>query len=76
MPTYVYQVIKSNGQVGETFEVEQRITERPLDTHPETGEPVRRVPVAPMIGGSAGARSVSLNAKAGPCRPGGCGCHP
>lgn len=44
MPTYVYR-----REDGSTFEVEQRITEDPLETCPETGQKVERV-----ITGSAG----------------------
>lgn len=39
MPVYVYR----NLTTGETFEVEQRITEPALTTDPRTGDPVRRV---------------------------------
>jgi len=39
MPVYVYRNLKT----GETFEVEQRITEPALSTDPRTGDPVRRV---------------------------------
>ena len=51
MPTYVYQVIKADGSEGEIFEVVQKMTEEPLTKHPETGEPVRRIPQAPHIAG-------------------------
>lgn len=44
MPTYVYRRTD-----GTTFEVFQRISDDPLETDPETGEPVERV-----IGGGAG----------------------
>jgi hypothetical protein len=43
MPTYVYEVINEQGQPGERFEVVQKMTDEPLTTHPETGQPVRRV---------------------------------
>lgn len=43
MPLYVYEVILPDGSGGETFEVLQGMREEPLTTHPETGEPVRRV---------------------------------
>ena len=43
MPIYVYEVILPDGSGGETFEVIQRMQAEPLTTHPETGEPVRRV---------------------------------
>jgi len=39
MPTYVYK----NLVTGETFEVQQRITEDALTVHPETGDPVKRL---------------------------------
>ncbi len=38
MPTYVYR-----REDGSTFEVQQRITEDPLDTCPETGQDVERI---------------------------------
>ena len=52
MPTYVYQVINDDGSDGEIFEVVQKMTEPALTKHPETGKPVRRVIVAPNIGGA------------------------
>ena len=39
MPIYVYK----NLATGETFEVQQRITEPALTEHPDTGEPVKRM---------------------------------
>ena len=39
MPVYVYR----NQVTGETFELEQRITDDALTTDPRTGDPVRRV---------------------------------
>lgn len=39
MPTYVYR----NLVTGETFELQQRITEDALTVHPETGDPVKRL---------------------------------
>jgi len=51
MPTYVYQVITEDGSEGEIFEVVQKMSEEPLTEHPETGEPVRRIPQAPHIAG-------------------------
>jgi hypothetical protein len=43
MPLYVYEVVLPNGEGGEQFEVLQRMADAPLTTHPETGEPVRRL---------------------------------
>ncbi|MHC5023365.1 MAG: FmdB family zinc ribbon protein [Planctomycetota bacterium] len=51
MPTYVYQVINDDGSEGEVFEVVQPMSDAPLTTHPETGQPVRRIPQAPNIAG-------------------------
>ncbi len=39
MPTYLYR----NLMTGETFELEQRITDDALTVHPETGQPVKRL---------------------------------
>lgn len=43
MPTYVYEVIEEDGQPGERFEIDQRITDPPLTEHPENGKPVQRL---------------------------------
>lgn len=52
MPTYVYEIVDPDGEgTGECFEVVQPMSEDPLSKHPETGEPVRRVPQAPNIAG-------------------------
>ena len=51
MPTYVYQVISEDGSDGEIFEVVQPMSEAPLKKHPETGEPVQRIPQAPYLPG-------------------------
>lgn len=39
MPVYVYR----NLNTGETFEIEQRISESALTEHPETGDPIKRL---------------------------------
>src|SRR5215510_10614925 len=51
MPTYVYQVINTDGTEGEIFEVVQKMTEPALTTHPETGQPVRRLIQPPNLPG-------------------------
>ena len=51
MPTYVYQVINDDGTEGEIFEVLQKMSDPPLETHPETGKPVRRIIQPPNIAG-------------------------
>ncbi len=45
MPVYLYQGIES----GETFNLEQRISEAALTHHPKTGEPVKRLIGKPAI---------------------------
>ncbi len=57
MPNYIYEVINENGEPGERFEVEQRMTDDLLTCHPETGQPVRRVFLSPGIVGRKSSRS-------------------
>lgn len=52
MPTYVYQVITDDGSEGEVFEVFQKMSDKPLKKHPETGAPVKRIPAVPTIPGN------------------------
>lgn len=49
MPTYVYAIVKPDGSDGATFEVFQRLNDPALTRHPDSGEPVRRVPVSPQF---------------------------
>lgn len=49
MPTYVYVVVRADGSDGDPFEVVQKMTDPPLKKHPETGEPVRRIPTMPNL---------------------------
>ena len=51
MPTYVYEVIREDGQPGEQFEIVQGIKEPALTEHPETGEPVQRIIQSVFAGG-------------------------
>ena len=51
MPTYVYQVIRTDSEPGEQFEIVQSIKEPALTKHPETGEPVERVIQSVFVGG-------------------------
>ena len=43
MPIYTYQILKQDGTPGESFEVMRKMSDPPLERHPETGEKVRRV---------------------------------
>lgn len=49
MPTYVYQTLPADGTPGECFEVVQSMQDKPLEFHPESGLPVRRVILAPNL---------------------------
>ena len=43
MPIYTYEIVNEDGSSGESFQVERRVSDPPLEHHPETGQPVRRV---------------------------------
>jgi len=53
MPTYVYEVVKKDGSGGERFELVQPMSDDPIQTHPETKQPVRRVIQPFQITGAA-----------------------
>ncbi len=63
MPVYVYEIIQPDDSPGPTFEVVQRISDKPLTEHPETGEPIRRVIQPPFIGGAWTESSMSKRTK-------------
>jgi len=73
MPTYVYETTDPK-KPKRRFEVKQSMKDAPLKTHPESGEPVKRV-----ISGGYGylEKGTGKNAPAGghSCGMGGCGCH-
>ena len=49
MPIYVYETLPGEGKEPTCFEVVQRMSDPELTEHPETGEPVRRVIMAPAL---------------------------
>ena len=63
MPTYVYETILPDGSGGDRFERIEAMSAAPLERHPDTGAPVRRVITGFAIGGkhagSGGAASLS-----------------
>ncbi len=66
MPIYTYETIpQAPGEHPRRFEVEQRMTDPPLQTDPETGVPVRRI----ITGGSGvvfhGPSILSMNTRKG-----------
>ncbi len=75
MPTYIYQTIAAEGQQTETFELRQGMSDPPLERHPESGAPVRRVISGGMGLIDTSERAVNLP-QPGACGPGGgsCGC--
>ena len=71
MTTYIYETIPADASTEpRVFEFQQRMTDKPLTQHPETGEPVRRI-----ISGGLG---IMQKGKASPSPSScgsGCGCH-
>ena len=49
MPIYVYETLPAEGQEPIRFEVTQRMSDPELTEHPETGEPVQRIIMAPAL---------------------------
>ncbi len=73
MPTYIYETIAADGAPGERFEISQRMSEAALTTHPETGEPVRRVISGGLALDKVGETRIGRAPRAGgSCAPG-CG---
>ena len=77
MAVYVYETIPDReGGTVRTYEIRQSMKDAALTTHPETGEPIRRV-----ITGGLGVMTSSKGgpaprpASGGACCGGGCGCH-
>ena len=77
MTTYVYQTIPQvPGEEPSCFEIKQSMHDQPLTTHPETGEPIRRVILGGfgiLNGGKATQQPVPSGR--GCCGGSGCGCH-
>ena len=74
MTTYVYETIPQQpGEPARRFEVVQSMKDAPLQRHPDTGEPVKRI-----ISGGYGLMGVSekkpASAPIAACSPG-CACH-
>ena len=52
MPLYVYEIIEEDGSAGPRFEVFQKMSDEPLEHHPENGKPVKRVVTSANIAGN------------------------
>ena len=73
MPTYIYESMPADGSAPARFEVVQRMTDEPLASHPETGEPVRRIITGGQgIKGKPMRRSTVVNKNLAAATP--CGC--
>ena len=75
MPTYVYETIPQfEGELPKRFEIRQSMKDEALHKHPDSGQPVRRVPIGGTgLMGSGGAASAASSG-GGSCGTG-CGCH-
>ena len=71
MTTYIYETIPTDDSTEpKVFEFQQRMTDKPLTQHPETGEPVRRI-----ISGGLGIMQKGKSSPAPSSCGSGCGCH-
>ena len=77
MPTYVYETIPSSpSEESVRFEIKQSMNDAPLENHPETGQPVRRI-ISGGYGFSVAGSSASApvpTASEGGCCGSSCGC--
>ena len=74
MPTYVYETIPQfEGEPAKRFEIRQSMKDAALTQHPDSGQPVRRVPIGGtgLMGGGGGSQASSGGGSCGT----GCGCH-
>ena len=72
MTTYIYETIPADdSREPLVFEFQQRMTDKPLTQHPETGEPVRRV----IIGGLGIMQKGKASSPSPSSCGSGCGCH-
>lgn len=77
MPTYVYETIPQfEGDLPKRFEIRQSMKDAALTQHPDSGQPVRRVPIGGtgMMGGGSSAGAGAASMGGGSCGTG-CGCH-
>lgn len=72
MPTYEYETLPTDGRPPVRFEVQQRMSDPPLEVHPETGEPVQLVMSAPFVA-TGGAERAAPACSIGTCGTGACG---
>lgn len=52
MPTYEYEYLDDKGEpTGERFEIFQKMADKALSKHPDSGKPCRRAVTAPAVAG-------------------------
>jgi predicted nucleic acid-binding Zn ribbon protein len=74
MPTYQYETVPTaTAGAPERFEVRQGFADAPLEVHPETGVPVRRV-ISGGLGVMTKGDAAAMPTPAPGCGPGSCGC--
>lgn len=74
MPTYVYETIPQfEGEPVKRFEMRQSMKDDALTQHPDSGQPIRRVPIG-GTGIMGGGSSATQSSGGGSCGSG-CGCH-
>ncbi len=75
MAIYIYETVPEKpDQPVRTFEISQSMRDAALTTHPETGEPIRRV-ISGGLGIMTSAKGGSSPSSSGHhCGSGGCGC--
>lgn len=74
MPTYVYETIPQfEGEQPKRFEIRQSMKDAALAQHPDSGQPIRRVPIG-GTGIMGGGSSAPKGGGGGSCGSG-CGCH-
>ena len=75
MPTYLYETVPAaSGAIPDRFEVRQGFSDAPLETHPATGAPVRRVISGGLGLMMKGSESAPIPSEGPGCGPGSCGC--
>lgn len=73
MPTYVYETIPQfEGEQPKRFEIRQSMKDAALTQHPDSGQPIRRIPIGGT--GLMGASGGGPQSSGGSCGTG-CGCH-
>ena len=76
MATYIYETLPTNDeQTVKTYEIVQSMHDDALATHPETGEPIRRVIASGFGILSSGSCATESPSPRGHCCGGSCGCH-